>query len=135
MTPQENKQKISDAMNAMAEGNTRPFGALMHPDFTWIATGSNSWSGEFEGLETVRRELFAPLFANFTTTYVNRPINILADGDFVVVECRAHAMTKSGKPYDQAYCYVIKMKDGMMMSLIEYMDTELIAKVLQPRIQ
>lgn len=135
MTTEENRRRITAAMQAMATGDTRPFGALMHPDFVWTATGSNSWAGEFRGLETVRRELFSPLFANFTTTYINRPINILADGDFVVVECRAHAMTKSGKPYDQAYCYVIRMEDGMMKSLIEYMDTELIANVLAPRPQ
>ena len=129
----DNKHLISEAMRAMANGDTAPFGALMHADFTWTVPGSNSWSGAYRGLEAVRRELFAPLFANFTSRYVNRPVNILADGDFVVVECRGHAMTRSGKPYDQAYCYVIRMQDGLMMSLVEYMDTALVADVLEPR--
>ncbi|MGH6787278.1 MAG: nuclear transport factor 2 family protein [Novosphingobium sp.] len=133
MTVDQNKQIIARAMDAMAQGDTAPFGALMHPDFVWTATGTNSWAGEFKGLETVRRELLGPLFANFTSKYVNRAINILGDDDFVVVEARAHAMTKSGKPYDQAYCFVIRMREGKMMSLIEYMDTELIADVLEAR--
>lgn len=90
-----NKQLISDAMERMATGDTKAIGALMHPNFVWTATGTNSWSGEYRGRDAVRKDLFAPLFANFTSTYVNRPVNIIAEGDVVVVECRAHAMTKS----------------------------------------
>lgn len=135
MTAESNKQIMSDAMQSLATGDTRPFGALMHPDFTWTITGSTSWSGEYRRLQAVRTELLAPLFANFTTRYVNRPVRILADGDFVVVECRGHAMTKSGTAYDQAYCYVIEMRDGQMIGLTEYLDTALVERALEPRPQ
>lgn len=129
-----NKEKIAGAMDAMATGDLGPFGALMHPEVTWSVAGSNSWSGKYEGLDAVRRDLLAPLFANFTTRYVNKPINIVAEGDFVVVECRGQAMTKSGKSYEQAYCYVIRMQGGMIKSVVEYMDTELVTRALGPRV-
>src|SRR5690606_1103521 len=118
MISRDNKRRIAEAMDALARGDTRPFGALMHPDFVWTITGTNSWSGEYRGLEAVRRDLLAPLFSNFATRYSNRATNILADGDFVVVECRGNVMTKSGKAYNNTYCYVIRMEGGKMMSLM-----------------
>jgi ketosteroid isomerase-like protein len=133
MNSEDNKRLIAAAMDALAIGDSKPFGALMHQDFVWTIAGSNSWSGEYRGLEAVRRDLFTPLFANFTTTYTNQARNILSDGDFVVVECTGNVMTKSGKPYNNVYCYVIRMAQGKMMSLMEYLDTQLVADVLEPR--
>ncbi len=133
MSTETNRRLIADAMAAMAAGDTRPFGALMHEDFVWTAMGANSCSGVYRGREAVRTQLLAPLFKNFASTYTNRPVNILADGDFVVVEARAHAMTHLGKPYDHAYCFVIRMREGLMVSLVEYLDAELVANALMPR--
>jgi ketosteroid isomerase-like protein len=51
----------------------------------------------------------------------------------VVVECRGHVMTRSGKPYDNTYCYVCRFgADGLLHELVEYMDTQLVAEVLEP---
>jgi ketosteroid isomerase-like protein len=133
MGSEDNRRLVTAAMDALAIGDSKPFGALMHQDFVWTIPGSTSWSGEYRGLDAVRRDLFTPLFTNFTTTYTNRAVNILADGDFVVVECRGEVMTKSGKPYNNVYCYVIRMAEGKMMSLMEYLDTQLVADVLAPR--
>ena len=43
--------------------------------------------------------------------YKARAIRIVAEDDIVVVEARGEVMTKSGKPYDQAYCYVFELAD------------------------
>lgn len=128
-----NRALIGEAMAALALGDTKPFGALMHQDFVWSMIGSNSWSGDYRGREAVRRDLFAPLFAAFATPYVNRATNILADGDQVVVECRGEVRTTGGQAYDNTYCYVIRMRDGLMVHLREYMDTQLVADALPVR--
>jgi len=38
--------------------------------------------------------------------------------------------TRSGKPYDNHYCYVCRLADGKLRELTEYMDTELAASAL-----
>jgi ketosteroid isomerase-like protein len=50
--------------------------------------------------------------------------NIIAEGDYVVVESYAKdRMTKSGKPYNNTYCQVYKVVDGLVHEINEYADT------------
>ena len=72
----------------------------------------------------------APLFANFATRYTNHATRFIAEDDFVVVECRGNVTTKSGQPYNNSYCYVCRMSGGKLTELTEYLDTELVTKVL-----
>lgn len=127
-----NRQIITDVMNALAEGDQKPFAEAMDDSFAWIMRGSK-WAGEWRGKEAVRRDLIEPLFAQFDSLYTNTPRRIFADGDFVIVECKGNVTTKSGKRYDNDYCFVIEMKDGKMIELTEYLDTALVNEALGPR--
>jgi ketosteroid isomerase-like protein len=60
------------------------------------------------------------------------PTRILADDDYVVVQCHGDATTVSGERYANSYCFVIRMADGQLRELTEYMDTALVERVLQP---
>lgn len=132
MSSTTNKDKVTQAMEGLARGDGRAFIDLMSEDFTWTFRGSTNWRGSYRGKSTVRNKLLAPLFANFEGTYTNRSRRILADGEFVVVECEGSVATKAGQRYDNKYCYVIQMADGKMIELIEYMDTALADRVLAP---
>ena len=48
------------------------------------------------------------------------------------VEARGKVTTKSGKPYNNSYCYVCRLLDGKLVEVTEYMDTEMAAAVLGP---
>jgi hypothetical protein len=50
----------------------------------------------------------------------------------VVVLCRGEVTTRRGKAYNNSYCYVIRMRDGQMVELREYFDTELVTAALVP---
>lgn len=127
-----NRTIITGVMDALARGDGQPFGDAMAEDFTWHMIGTTPWSGTFAGKADVRERVLRPLFAQFATRYTNTPVRILADGDFVVVECRGNVTTKTGKPYCNTYCYVIRMRDGKMAELMEYFDTALVASALEP---
>jgi ketosteroid isomerase-like protein len=60
------------------------------------------------------------------------PKRILADGDHVVVQCDGDATTVSGERYANTYCFVIRVADGLLREMTEYMDTALVDRVLQP---
>ena len=72
-----------------------------------------------------------PLFSQFADAYRNTATRIIAEDDHVVVECQGQVTTKSGKPYNQRYCYVCRMADGKVRELTEYLDTELVTAVLE----
>lgn len=122
--------------DALAQGDGRPFAAAMAEDFTWTINAVGSpWAGSWRGKRAVREQLLAALLAQFSTPYRNRAHRIIVDGDTVVVPCRGEVMTKSGQPYCNEYCFVIRMRGTQMIELVEYMDTSLADAVLQvPRI-
>ncbi len=129
-TPANNKQIVKDLFNALAEGRTQPFADAMAEDFCWTISGHGPWGRTWRGKAAVRSELMAPLFAQFNGTYRNRALRILAEGDTVVVECRGNVATRSGRRYDNHYCYIIEMRAGQLAALTEYMDTALAEAVL-----
>jgi len=132
MSAPDNKKAIENIFAELATGNGKPFADAMADDFTWILTGTTKWSRAYHGRQAVRRELLAPLFAQFADRYTNTAQRILADGDFVVVECQGRTTTKAGKPYNNRYCYIIRLQNGKMKELTEYLDTALVEAVLSP---
>ena len=130
MTADDNKRIIADAFDGLSRADATAFFGSMAEDFTWIVEGTSPWSRRYEGKGAVQRELIAPLFANFATDYRNYADEIIAEGDRVVVLARGEVKTKSGEDYNNSYCFVIRMRDGKMVELHEYLDTALVDRVL-----
>ncbi len=40
---------------------------------------------------------------------------------------------KTGKPYNNVYCFVIKIQDGKVQKMTEYLDTEMVAAAFERR--
>lgn len=132
MSATENKQLMQSIFAELAQGNGRPFRDAMAEDFRWTIAGGSGWSGTYRGKQAVLDDLIAPLFEQFADTYTNSADRFIAEGDHVVVECRGRVATKAGERYDNRYCYVCRLEGGKLRELVEYCDTELIAKVLTP---
>jgi uncharacterized protein len=132
MNATENKEIAQAAYTELAKGNGKPFLDLLGDDIRWRIIGTTEWSGTWEGKEAVRRDLLDPLFAQFATPYRNKAIRLVAEDDYVVIECRGDVTTKSGRPYRNTYCYVCRFEGGKVRELTEYCDTELLTKVLTP---
>jgi ketosteroid isomerase-like protein len=130
-TPWTTRRKRTSIFDGLAAGDGKPFRDSLADDFSWHMIGSTAWSGSYRGKQAVLQELMRPLFANFETTYRNRPVRIIAEGEWVVVECRGEVMTKSGEPYNNEYCWVCRVQDGQLKELTEYMDTQLVERALR----
>jgi ketosteroid isomerase-like protein len=125
------KQLLQDIFAGLAKGDSRPFVDSLADDFSWTLTGTTKWSRTYRGKTSVMQDLMRPLFAQFADQYINTAQTFIAEGDRVVVECRGKVTTKSGKPYNNQYCWVCRVEGGKLKEVIEYMDTELVAKVLE----
>lgn len=131
-TTERNRATITAIMEALSRGDARPFGEAMAENFTWRMSGTTAWSGTYTGKADVQQRLLGSLRQQWATQYKSTPSRILADGDYVVVETRGDVVTKSGKPYNNSYCFVIRMRDDQMVDLTEYFDTELVTAALEP---
>jgi len=128
-----NKQLVQDIFAELALGNSRPLVESMADDFCWTVTGSNQWSGMYKGKQAVLEGLLAQLRSRIEGRVKTIGHRFIAEGDFVVVEARGDNMTKTGKPYNNSYCFVIRLADGKLKEITEYMDTELVTEVLGDR--
>ncbi len=130
MNAAENKRVMQSIFAGLAAGDGRPFIESLAEDFVWTITGTTKWSKTYRGKKAVRAELLKPLFAQFADQYVNTAERFIAEGDFVVVECRGRVTMKSGQPYNNTYCWVCRLENGRLKELTEYLDTALVERAL-----
>jgi ketosteroid isomerase-like protein len=125
-----NKTLLQHIFSELSKGNARPFVESWADDFCWTVTGTTKWSREYRGKKAVLEELMGPLMSNFADRYTNTAHRFIAEDDYVVVECRGRVTTKSGLPYNNSYCYVIRLEGGKLRELTEYLDTALVERTL-----
>jgi uncharacterized protein len=130
MDAADNKRLMQRIFAGLAVGDGTLFRESLADDFCWHLIGTTKWSRSYRGKQTVMKELLRPLTAQFADRYTNTAQRFIAEDDYVVVECRGRVTTKSGQPYHNSYCWVCRLADGKLVELTEYMDTELVARVL-----
>jgi len=120
-----------------AAGNPDPavrdrslFVASLADDAKWVVTGQYSWSRTFAGKQSILNDLHGhvrSLLAERSRTIAHR---FIADGDHVVVEAKGNNLTKAGERYDNDYCLVFRLENGMIKEIREYCDSVLTEKAL-----
>ncbi|HEX9253945.1 MAG TPA: nuclear transport factor 2 family protein [Candidatus Angelobacter sp.] len=130
MTANENKQIVQNIFAELAQGNPKPLFDAMAEDFRWTVSGNTKWSRTYDGKQVVLDKLLGPLRAKIIDRVRTNAQRFIAEGDHVVVEARGNNTTNSGLPYNNAYCFVIRMSGGTLREITEYMDTELVSAVL-----
>jgi ketosteroid isomerase-like protein/catechol 2,3-dioxygenase-like lactoylglutathione lyase family enzyme len=130
MTATENKQLMQQVFAELERGNSRPFVDSFADDVRWTIVGSTKWSRTYTGKTAVLEELLGPLRAQLVERVKVTAHRILADEDCVVVEASGQATTKSGKPYNNTYCWIFELAGGKVRKITEHLDTELVAAAL-----
>lgn len=128
MNGEEAKRVVGPAFDAFAEGNPSPFVGLLDPDVRYTLVGSTRVSGTFAGIEEVTARLLGPLQAALAEPLAIRAHRTTAEGDRVVVEGTARATLRSGAPYPQTYCFVFRVARERIVEVVEYVDTQLVAR-------
>lgn len=132
MSAAHNKKILEEVFAETAKGNGRLFVAAMAEDVTWTIIGSTQWSKTYRGKKAVLTELLGPLNAQLANGNTITAHRFIAEDDQVVVEGRGHNTTKTGKPYQNTYCWVFRLSGGQVVDIVEYTDTALIESALQP---
>jgi ketosteroid isomerase-like protein len=101
--------------------------AAMADDVRWTIMGTTKFSHTMNGKQEILDKLLKPITAELESMGTSIDDNIIAEGDFVVLQQHATGRTtKTGKPYNNHYCLVYKVIDGKIKEITEYLDTELV---------
>jgi ketosteroid isomerase-like protein len=122
----ENKQLIQNMFAELSKGNANAFLASMADDVRFTLIGTTKYSGVFNGKQELINKLLAPLTAQLEGGIALTPDNFIAEGEYVAMQARGKANTKSGKSYNNTYCQVFRIVNGKVQEVTEYLDTELV---------
>ena len=125
----ENKQVVLDFYEAGARGDMDACFALLADDVTWSNIGSTKFSGTYVGKQAIAEDLLGPLFNQLKAGIASQIERLVAEGDIVVAQTSGTAETLNGVAYNNDYCQVIRIRDGRIAEVKEYMDTALIESV------
>lgn len=128
MSTIENKKVVEQFF----KGGADPLSALSD-DVRWTVIGTTAFSGIYNGKQEVVAKLFGPLMARLQGPGSMDVKNVVAEGECVVVQAQGKdRITQDGRPYNNTYCIVLRLRDGKVVEIDEYCDTELITAAFGP---
>ena len=122
-----NKQQMQELFTSR---NRAAFHAMLHDDVVMRVTGQYSWSRTFHGKAAYLGELHGHLDTLLAPGRRTIPQRFIAEGDIVVVEARGDMVTQAGQRYDNEYCLIFRLRDGLIVEMTEYCDSVLTERVL-----
>jgi 2-(1,2-epoxy-1,2-dihydrophenyl)acetyl-CoA isomerase len=116
---------VSRLYEALATGDTRTLGALLHPDFHGrLADGMPfGIGGEYEGAAAMRRDGWGAIGRRFTARAEPEHFLPLQDGRLLVTGRYTGRGRRGGGPLDAAFAHLITITDGRIGALEQYTDT------------
>ena len=129
MSSRENKRIIQDAFRAWASGDGMAFFSLLADTATWTVMGSCPISGTYVGRQRLVEAALTPQREKLAGPPTPTVLNLIAEGDTVVIQWVGKGTTKTGRPYNNSYCYVVQMDNGRIIRGTAYLDTELVRSI------
>jgi ketosteroid isomerase-like protein len=124
-----NKQIVLKAYAALKEENVGGYFDSMADDITLTYFGSHIFTGTYRGKKDIL-DNYVPVLLNRLDGPIKITVtNAIAEGDQVFVEAQGESQTKDGLDYNNHYGIVLRLKDGKITEVREYMDTELVKTI------
>jgi len=128
-TAEGNKRLVREAFRPWEEGNSGPFFDLVADDVVWTVIGATPASGVFRSKQELIDKAFGPLLERLDGPLKTRFIDVAADGDKVFLRFHSSGIAKTGLHYEQAYCFAMVMRDGRIVEIVAYLDTDLLVRI------
>jgi ketosteroid isomerase-like protein len=129
MTPDKNKHRVMACWRAFAGRDEAVIRSFFKPDAVWIAPPDNATAlafgapSGFTGSDAIARFIARDFGKLFVAELSVEFLAVHAAGDAVIVEQRMRARLANGRFYENDYCFVFELEDGLIAVMREYMDT------------
>lgn len=135
-SPQEqsNLKVVNDALELASNNFEEFFEIMFEQDVTWTIAGHGPVARTYEGLQDVYANAEEALFKRLAEPLKIEVIGVWADGDEVFTRIQSASRAIDGAPYRNEYMYILTLKDGKVVSGIEWLDLhayyEIVERVL-----
>ncbi|GGO48617.1 nuclear transport factor 2 family protein [Streptomyces lasiicapitis] len=120
---------VQNAWRAFASHDADRIAAVFTEDAEWLAPAGNATAVALEGPSHIvgRAAIVRFLSVDFSRLFV-RDVTVTfhgfhADGERVIVEETMTATLADGRHYANDYCFVFKLRNGLIHRVREYADT------------
>ena len=122
----DSRQIVQQWFDHIAEGDAEAAFALFADDIVYELKGTTPVSGIYRGLDQIVNDFFVPWRKQIDGDLVVDVDELISEGDRVVALGRGRAKTIFNQRYDNDYVFVFTVRDGLITSVSEYLDTALI---------
>lgn len=129
MIANNSKHVVLAAWQTLATRDLERIAPMFTEDAEWLAPNGNATAVALNGpSRIVGREQIAQTFGSEVWKLFTADVNVefrgvYAEGDIVIVEQRLQATLANGNAYDNDYCFVFEVENGLIRRVREYMDT------------
>jgi uncharacterized protein len=131
----ESSAVVKRTLEAIARVDTEGIVNTFQDDVIWDVVGGDYLPAghRYQGKKAVLQDFLIgtvlSLF-DFKAPFKFEVTSFHADGDTVIVEWSLAARTVRGRDYQNSYCLIFTVKDGLIQSIREYTNTEYAKRVL-----
>ena len=122
MSIEDNKALVTRFWAAFSASRFDEALAMLSEDATWWVAGKTVVSG------TYPKPKFAELVGGIASQAPEglsvKPTHLTAEGDSVAMEAESYGKFANGRVYNNFYHFLIRIRDGKICSVREYLDTE-----------
>ena len=118
---------------SIAQGDLEGMFDVMTDDVIFRVIGTHRLGQrEYLGKKDITENILAVMFGIFDDNGIKTEIqDISADGDKVFLQFSGQATTRSGRDYVNEYVQIMRFREGKICELVEYLDTQALASILE----
>ena len=104
---------------------------ILADDVKWTVIGTTEISGLYNGRQDFIDRALMPLGARIDGLITPEIIDIIAEGDRVVLQWNGTGRMIDGSTYHNQYSWVMRVRDSKVVEGTAYLDTALVDKVME----
>jgi ketosteroid isomerase-like protein len=129
-----NNEIITAAFDKLKDGDTSLWLDAMADNIRYDFVGGDTWNKIYEDTQAFIEGLGRVVVAKMAPPLRLKVKRIIDAGDDNVVEFVSDQTTRTGKPYSNRYCMILRMEGGKIVDLVEYCDTWRVVTELGERV-
>ena len=131
-SPLSNVDSVKALYQAFAEKDIPSVMGFLSPDIAWTEAEGFPYAGTYHGPNSVLTNVFMRLGSEWDG-FAAVPEEFIDGGDTVVALGKYSGTYKAtGKSFQATFAHIWKLQDGKAIRFIQYIDTLLVHRALQP---
>ena len=123
---------VRKILAGMSRRDYSPFDAYLADDAVYHLTGSHRLAGQFKGRKALL-ELLGGVLSTFDKHGIRYEVDrVLEIGETVVTTFKGLGKLANGKDYCNDYCAIWDFKDGKVVKITEYLDSDHVYRTMAP---